>query len=56
MMRMRRSLGAVRGGRLGGDRCSECYDDRDGKGAHHAASPSSIGRTFTTFIMPACMW
>lgn len=25
------------------------------KPAHHAP-PSPIGRTFTTFIMPACMW
>jgi hypothetical protein len=39
--------------RRGGSRVSD--QSRDRKDAHHAASPALKGRTFTTFIMPACI-
>ena len=32
-----------------------CSSEQEGKDGLHAGSPSS-GRTFTTRIMPACMW
>jgi hypothetical protein len=44
----------------GGCREADRRGGREEEGAVHfaalVAGPSSIGRTLTTFIMPACMW